>query len=98
MSRTFRTLVTLCVIVGVIAAIAIPSLLRARISSTPTEQQGYNNASAYLEGGGEYVSYEPRTVVIHNTEDYDPIDDNAFRDARLNPLSTFSISWERRRT
>ncbi len=91
MSRIFWTFVTLCVIVGVIAAIAIPSLSRARISSTPTEQQGYYNAPLYLEGGGEYVPYEPRTVVVHNTEDYDPIDDNTFKDARLNPLSTFSI-------
>ena len=108
MSRTFWTLVTLCVIAGVIAAIAIPSLMRARISSPPTEQWAYSGGTAYLEGGGEYapapprtafleggggeyVPYQPPNVVVHNTEDYDPIDYNTFQDARLNPLSTFSI-------
>ena len=109
MSRTFWTLVTLCVIVGVIAAIAIPSLMRARVSTTPPEQQ--YSGTLYLEGGGEYVppsaaaflegggEYTPpptpapdlAPVVVHNTEDYDPINDNTFQDARLNPLSTFSI-------
>jgi Ca-activated chloride channel family protein len=40
----------------------------------------------FLEGEGDYVP-----SVVHNTEDYDPIDDNRLRDARLHPLSTFSI-------
>ena len=104
MSRTFWIFVTLCVIAGVIAAIAIPSLLRARVSTTPPEPQ--YSTSLYLEGGGEYVppaaaflegggEYTPAPdltpAAVHNTEDYDPIDDNTFQDARLNPLSTFSI-------
>src|SRR5690606_12345319 len=34
-----------------------------------------------------YESYYPP----HNTEEYDVIDDNIFREAKANPLSTFSI-------
>ena len=41
-----------------------------------------------LDGRGR--DYVPPTVV-HNTEDYNPIEDNAFKNARLTPLSTFSI-------
>ena len=91
MSRIFWTFVTLCVIVGVIAAIAVPSLLRARVSPTPRARAEHEAQTLYLEGGGEYVPYQPPNVVVHNTEDYDPIDDNTFQNARLNPLSTFSI-------
>lgn len=106
MSRIFWTFVTVCVIVGVIAAIVVPSLKRARVS--PTLRAEHEAQTLYLEGGGEYVPapprsafieegsgeyvpYQPPNVVVHNTEDYDPIDDNTFQNARLNPLSTFSI-------
>ena len=82
MSRIIWTLVTLCGIVGILAAIAVPSLLRARVSSTPQ--------SAPLYYGNLHDPYAD-TAVLYNTEDYDPIDDKAFKDARSKPLSTFSI-------
>ncbi len=88
MRHFFWTLVTICGLVGIMAAISIPSLLRARISAPPSQSPtpyGYPGANMFLEGG-DYVP-----SVAHNTEDYDPIDENAFKDARLNPLSTFSI-------
>ena len=103
MSRIFWILATICVTLGVLAAIAIPSLSRARVSSPPQESsQAPYSGTAFLEGGGEYApsggalmslegdgDYVPS--VAHNTEDYDPIEDNDFRDARLHALSTFSI-------
>ena len=99
MKRIFWYFVTFCVIVGALAALVVPSLLRARISPEP---RSYSSGGMFLEGGGEYTpSPQPSPsfqsggdyipTVVHNTEDYDPIHDNTFKDARLNPLSTFSI-------
>ena len=101
MKRIFWYFVTFCVTVGVIAALTVPSLLRYRVSG-PTPEPGPYALSLYLEGGGEYTpspqpqpsfesSYNYIPPVVHNTEDYDPIHDSTFKDARLNPLSTFSI-------
>ena len=54
MKRIFWYFVTFCVTVGVIAAIAVPSLLRYRVSA-PTPERAPYARSAYLEGGGEYT-------------------------------------------
>src|SRR3990172_7321658 len=102
MSRIFWILATICVTLGVLAAIAIPSLLRARVAAPPQESsQAPYSGTAFLEGG-EYPQSPGGTTFLeggedyvppyfHNTEDYDPIEDNDFRDARLHALSTFSI-------
>jgi Ca-activated chloride channel family protein len=41
-----------------------------------------------------YVSYD-ESYIEHNTEEYDFINENAFKDALNNPLSTFSIDVDR---
>jgi len=42
-------------------------------------------------GGMGYVSNDDITFQRHNTEEYDKINENEFKDVKNNPLSTFSI-------
>lgn len=51
------------------------------ISSKKTKAYSYNLRQNSYDDGGKF----------HNTEEYDHINDNVFKDVKLDPLSTFSI-------
>ena len=106
MSKVWRTLTLLVVIVavlGVVAAVSIPSLLRARVSSNPGL---YSSATprpipsvamagmrrAYeVDGFETKVARAPDAGPAMNTEAYHRIVDNAFLAVADSPLSTFSV-------
>lgn len=63
-------------------------------SSQPRANKKYKSKSLRDAGGLEFSSGEMSKKDLpeeHNTEEYDKIDDNAFKNPMLNPLSTFSI-------
>ncbi len=90
MTIKFSSVVTLLValaLIAVVAAISIPSLLRARVAG-PHRPLPYPAAPATMIAQGRMMKTErPR----FNTEAYSRIEDNAFLAVAENPLSTFSI-------
>src|SRR5687768_4600877 len=74
------TIVGALMVAGIVAAVVIPSLLRARVAGgrTPVDFAAIPDAS-------------PGAPSAMNTESYAWIEDNAFRSVAHAPLSTFSI-------
>jgi len=50
---------------------------------------------SYPVGGAYTTSYDDISYIEHNTESYDVINENIFKDAVNNPLSTFSVDVDR---
>jgi Ca-activated chloride channel family protein len=85
------TIVGALVVIAVAMSIAIPSLLRARLSAGP------GRAASDLYQGTPPATYSAALTPAEaaaaemNTESYAPVADNAFLAVTANPLSTFSI-------
>jgi Ca-activated chloride channel family protein len=84
--------IMIILIVGILVAIALPNFIAYRSSGS------YQSQSNYVENPythpvpvrlSEYQSVEG--IPDFNTEEYDRIYENRFKDAAQNPLSTFSI-------
>ena len=106
MSKVWRVLTVLVAVwagLGLIAAVMIPSLLRARVSSNrsmttyarpappltmPAFARAYEADRTEGKGPGTNQEAIPPTM---NTEAYHRIVDNAFMAVADSPLSTFSI-------
>ncbi len=100
--RALTLLVAVAAVLGVVTAVSIPHLQRARVSSTPAP---YSPAAplpavpAPMMEMGSYArdGFETKASRVHdarppmNTEAYHRIDDNAFVAVADSPLSTFSV-------
>jgi Ca-activated chloride channel homolog len=109
MSKVWRTVTLLgavVVVLGVLAAVSIPSLLRARVSSSSPSL--YSTAAPRPIASAAAAAQMPRLAYEvdgfdrkgirtrdggprMNTEAYHRIDDNAFMAVADSPLSTFSV-------
>ncbi|HEY3122230.1 MAG TPA: VWA domain-containing protein, partial [Vicinamibacteria bacterium] len=86
------TLLVVVVVIGMVAAISIPSLLRARAPSgryTPEPSIVRLPPPATLAPSAMAERFEPEAQ--HNTEAYERIYENAFLDVLQHPLSTFAV-------
>jgi len=70
----------------------VQSQVSGKRACSKAEQYGYNSPVA-AEGG--LISNYDEVYVEHNTESYNVINENAFKDVINNPLSTFSIDVDR---
>ncbi len=59
------------------------------VSPSTVAANGMKKKSRTKNGGG--MIKQDEKPIVHNTEEYDKIDDNEFMDVSQNPLSTFSI-------
>lgn len=76
--------------------ISCNQLNRSGDSTIQESEDNYILRTSKEEAGAQMNELEKRDVddngnVIHNTEEYDNIVENTFKDAKQNPLSTFSI-------
>jgi Ca-activated chloride channel family protein len=81
-------------IVAVLAAISIPSLLRARVSVGPSQHphlQYQQPVHAALPQGERLISPDGGWAPPHDTESYDRIYENPFLSVAQEPLSTFAV-------
>jgi Ca-activated chloride channel family protein len=107
MSKVWRTLTVLgavAAVLGVMVAVVVPSLLRARVSSgirshpyvmpapvaTP-RMPAFERTYEADRSARKVDGFTPQTLAPMNTEAYHHIVDNAFQAVADTPLSTFSI-------
>jgi Ca-activated chloride channel family protein len=108
MSKVWRTLTVLVAVpagIGVLAAVMIPSLLRARVSTgnhppphvqpapalPPASIPAFARTYEADRSTRKIDGFTPQTLAPMNTEAYQRIVDNAFLAVADTPLSTFSI-------
>jgi len=88
-------LVTLFVVAGIVAimfAVAVPSLLRARVAAPRSLQQAAGAMPPAFEGAEVGLApYAEMAGPVHDTETYDRIYENPFLAATEAPLSTFAV-------
>ena len=104
--RTLTVLVAVGAVLGVMAAVVIPSLLRARVSpglrsqtyevmpapvAPPPTMPAFARTYETERSAPKIDGFTPATPAPMNTEAYRRIVDNAFLNVADSPLSTFSI-------
>lgn len=84
-------LICAILVVGLVVAITIPQFSAYRARSSKYSETAVDDEYSFSsrQSAPEYPVVEGRTYF--NTEEYDRIYENRFRDASQNPLSTFSI-------
>jgi hypothetical protein len=79
-------------VVGILAAIALPNFIAYRSSGSYQPQSNYVEDPYTHPVPARVSEYHPVVSISNfNTEEYDRIYENRFKDAAQNPLSTFSI-------